>query len=456
MNFLRLFFPCPSFLTYLITGIISDTDGLVGSYFIGNIPTSLSGLSLAAQWLFLETIITTIEEGMGNSIFFYIGQHYLLNRIKSLQLFKVFLLIYALVGLSLSLVISAWAETFVTIISTPPTLIVPAVQLFRTSSFSLPFMLLRKGFLNFIYLTESRYLILLQLTQVLSNFALNFIMFGSCVDLCFNWGLDQLGLSIIIISIAEFIQALVFFLAIESLCPLHFLIRVPFWKDLSGAFAEFVRTSWGAVFDSLLRNSLYFGVTLNFLNQLPDESLMGSWKILQSLLWGFLIIPISAISDCIKVKLSTNPEAYHATLKEILPTFFVWLLFSGITSYWASPLLVKFFSPYDINLRVGFSHIFKDLGLGYIFHSAAICLDAVLCGIGQTNLLFYKTLIVSLLTEIPPWILYVSGYFVPTYIWTVRIILANLILDCIVAFCFVVISNKLRHAKENSIQNVKI
>jgi Na+-driven multidrug efflux pump len=101
---------------------------------------------------------------------------------------------------------------------------------------------------------------------------------------------------------AQLFSNAIVFLIIERMSPMSFL-RIPILPGLRENLKTLFRVGRGNFGDSLIRNIFYFFVTLKFINYL-GETEAGAWNLLNTIVWGLLLIPSFTVASYIKVRLS--------------------------------------------------------------------------------------------------------------------------------------------------------
>jgi Na+-driven multidrug efflux pump len=295
---LRLFFPSLDFLKFFAAGLIPAlSNNLIPLFYTGQLPDQ-SGLALAAQFTFVGVILEVISEGIGNSLYFFIGRNYKEKRREALGALKLCLLILFLLGSALTLAILFLTPHFVSLINTPPALAAATERFLWTSAFAFPLDLLNQALVKFFFISTSSLLIPALLINTLSSFLINFFFFGQ-QGASLHWGIGELGLLKVITASVHLLTNFAVFFAIERIGPMTFL-RLSFRRDLRRNLRDLSQVSWGNFGDSAIRNLFYFFVTLKFINAL-GETEVGAWSLLNNIIWGLLLIPSNTVADYIKV-----------------------------------------------------------------------------------------------------------------------------------------------------------
>lgn len=432
---IKIFFPSVVFLKFFVASLVPAlADQIIPLFFTGNIPND-SALALAGQFTFIGILVEVIQEGIVNSLFFYVGQCYKTNRPMALQGLKLCMILLFLFGTILSLFILFFTSDFVKLIDTPEAIVDATKQFLYMSSFSFPLMLVNAALVNHLLITTSSLLIAAQLVQVVLSFCINYFLFGQ-QQISLRWGIEQLGYYKIIQSFVNLVNNFIFVLVIEKSSPKNFLWDIPLLKDLKRNFTVLFNVSWGNFGDSVVRNFFYFMVTLKFVNNL-GETEIGAWNLLNTIIWGFLLIPSFAVANYVKVQvgLGANKEKLElqALIKKIAKQSFfcltAWLIVLSVAGSLCWPLMAGYFSPHNVAVQEMSTSMFYQLGWIYIVFSFNNAIDSLFFGTGRTSYIFYQSFLTNLLVYFIPWILYLVGILTPTYWWVLGLYISGMIVD---------------------------
>lgn len=440
LGFFKIFFPTTVFTKFFLSSIIPPlADNIIPLYFTGNIPNE-SSLAIAAQFMFISIILEVIEEGVGNSLFHFVGIHYKLNKELALVAFKLSLAILLISGALLTIIMVAFTPQFVDFIDTPES-ISEATKLFMyTSSFSFIPILLKTAFTNYLLISTSTHLVVAQIVTVLISFFVNFFMFGR-QSFSLHWGVDELGYYKIVQSILAMAVSFIFVLIVEKMGPVSFFVKIPFFKDLRNNFKAFFRVSWGNFADSIVRNFFYFVVTLKFLNNLGAEE-AAAWGLLNNIIWGIILIPGYVVANYVKVNIGLNSfkSKIKIIAKESCICLVAWIILMTILTASIWPILASFFSKYNENVATLSLTMLYNVGWIFIIFACNNAIDGFFLGTGKTEYVFYQSFITNMVIYFVPWILYLVGVITPTYWWVLGLYIAGMLVDfCLTCyFCIIV------------------
>lgn len=428
------------FVKFFLSAIIPPlADNIIPLYFTGNIPNA-SGLAVSSQFTFISIILDVVQEGVGNSLFHFVGNHYNNNKELALVAFKLSLLILLFGGTLLTIVMLIFTPQFVNLINTPVSIVEDTKHYLYTSAFSFIPILLRTAFVNYLLISTSTYLVVAQVLTVLISFFVNFFMFGA-QSFSLKWGVHELGYYKIVQSFLAMMVSFVFVLVVEKMGPVSFFVKIPFFRNLKTNFKAFFRVSWGNFADSMVRNFFYFAVTLKFLNELgADES--AAWNLLNSIIWGIVLIPGYVVANYVKVEIGLNSfkSKIKKVAKESTICLVAWIVVMTIVTASIWPVLASFFSKTNQNVATLSLTMLYNVGWIFIIFAVNDAIDSFFLGTGKTEYVFYQSFLTNVIVYLLPWILYLTGILIPSYWWVLGLYIAGILVDfCLTCyFCLVV------------------
>lgn len=138
-----------------------------------------------------------------------------------------------------------------------------------------------------------------------------------------------------------------------------------------------------------LDNMIYFAVVCKMVNAVEEQ---GNYWTANNIIWGLMLIPISALAEIIKKdcknKLSATRMKHYNTV--IIVTFLAWLCFI--------PMLNPFLkNVMGIENFATIKHILIILIPFYLVYSYTVLLDNILIGHGKTQYCFIISVVVNLI-----------------------------------------------------------
>lgn len=442
LRFVKTFFPSMVFVKFFLSAIIPPlADNIIPLYFTGNIPDE-SGLAVASQFMFINIILEVIQEGVGNSLFHFVGTHYKRNKELALVAFKLSLVVLLVGGIILTVAMMVLTPQFVNFIDTPESITVATKHFLYTSSFSLIPILLKTAFTNYLLISTSSYLVVAQLVTVLISFFVNFFMFGK-QSFSLHWGVNELGYYKIVQSVLAMAVSFIFVLIVEKMSPVTFLVKIPFFKDVKENFKAFFKVSWGNFADSIVRNFFYFVVILKFLNNLGTDE-VAAWNLLNSIIWGIILIPGFVVATYVRVQIGHNSvkSKIKQVAKESCICLVAWIVVMIILTASMWPILASIFS--QSNEKVAALSVTMLYNVGWIFIIFALnnAIDSFFLGTGKTEYVFYQSFLTNMIIYFVPWILNEVGTLTPTYWWVLGLYIAGILVDFCLTCYFCIIAWK--------------
>lgn len=244
LTFVKIFFPSIIFVKFFLSSIIPPmAENIIPIFFTGNIPNE-SSLAIASQFMFISIILEVIQEGVGNSLFHFVGTHYKLNKELALVAFKLSLVVLLISGIVLTIMVMAFTPQFVNFIDTPESISEATKHFLYTSALSFIPILLKTAFTNYLLISTSTWLVVAQVVTVFISFFVNFFMFGR-QSFSLHWSINELGTYKVVQSILTMVVSFVFVLIVEKMGPITFFVNVPFFKDLKTNFKAFFKSHGG-------------------------------------------------------------------------------------------------------------------------------------------------------------------------------------------------------------------
>lgn len=201
-------------------------------------------------------------------------------------------------------------------------------------------------------------------------------------------------------------------ITVSSICVVLCLIAVFRHKLLSVSFQfdkSFVKDYlFIGLFSGsqiLLDNIIYFSIVCKMVNAVAEQ---GNYWIANNIIWGLMLIPISALAEIIKKdckdKLTSDKMKYYNIV--LITTFLVWLCFI--------PLLNPFLKNImGIENFQSIKQILIVLIPFYFVYGYTVLFDNILIGHGKTQYCFAISVIVNLIYYPVVYALMLKGIFTP-------------------------------------------
>lgn len=116
---IKTLFPSTIFASFFISSTIpSMATILIPMFYAGNIPATES-LAVTSQFMFMSIVLKVIQEGVGNSLFHFVGAHYEHNKQLAISAFNLSLIVLFIAGVTLTVMMLLFTAQFVKLIDTP-------------------------------------------------------------------------------------------------------------------------------------------------------------------------------------------------------------------------------------------------------------------------------------------------------------------------------------------------
>lgn len=434
----KIFFPSTIFLKFFLSSIIPPLTNIIPMFFTGNIPNS-SALAVASQFMFVSIILKVIQEGVGNSLFHFVGTHYKENLPLALTGFKMSLLVLLVGGILLTSMMLLWNEQFVKLIETPETISEATRQFFCISAFSFIPTLFTTAFTNYLLISTSTWLVVAQIVNVALSFLVNFFTLGQ-QSVSLHWGVEELGIYTVFHSTLTMIVNFGFVLVVEDMGPLTFFLKPPFFNDLKSNWKRFFSVSWGNFADSIVRNFFYLFVTLKFINHLGEDE-AAAWNLLNGIIWGIVLLPAFAVANYVKVRIGHNSS--RATIKEVakesVACLIAWSLLMVVFTATLWSILASFFSKSNQKVAFLSETMLHDIGWVFIIFAYNNAVHSFFLATGKTEYVFYQSFATNLIVYFMPFMLYLFHILTPTYWWVLGLYIVGMLTNCCLTSYFCVI-----------------
>lgn len=394
---IKILFPSTVFVSFFISSIIpSMATNLIPMFFAGNIAADES-LAVTSQFMFISIVLKVIQEGVGNSLFHFVGSHYERNKQLAISAFNLSLLVLLFAGMTLSVMILLFTPEFVRLIDTPASISEDTKHYFYTSAFSFIPALFTTAFTNYLFISTSSWLSIAQVVIVLVSFLINFFTFGR-QSISLHWGIDKFGIYTVVQSVATMLVSLGFVLLTEKMGPLAFFIKTTSVEDLKANVRKFFSISWGNFADSIVRNFFYFFVTLKFINHLGGD-VSGAWNLFNNIIWGIILLPAFAVANFIRVRI--GHDSSKSRIKEVISEsgmcLMAWMVIMIIVTGTAWSTLASFFSKSNQNIAEISKNMLRDMGWVFVIFAYNNAVNSFFLATGKAEYIFYQSLSANLI-----------------------------------------------------------
>lgn len=420
------------FLSIFLYQSIPSIYNSYSIYLVGNAIPDENSLSIVSQWQFVQIFVEIIQEGIVLPIFFFVGSKFrsvdseLINtRIVSSLKIVLFILTPFI------LILYFQAKSFVDFINTPKEIINPTVTYLKIKIWSLFF-----GVVNFalIVIIESlrkkRLLIRLLIFKMVLVIIFDSLFFGG-----FNYSLG-LGIKGVALSnlIVEGLMFSIIVVYLQRRMNFNFFsnhLYIP-KKELK----LFGTISLGIVVESFVKNIAYFTMIITLINSLGGKQI-GGYYLSMHLFWSFLLVPIIAFSDTLKV-LIANTSKDKLKVKNLLKygvgIGIIFILFWTLLLPFLDNIL-SFFNK-DEELSTFGKKAFIILFIPYGIMGINMIIDSVFYGLGKTKYLAFQSIITNVSVYCTAFILYKANIWTPSFISILCLFAIGILVDSILTFIY--------------------
>ncbi len=400
-------------------------------YLIGNAIPDTSALATVAQWGFVELMIEVVQETFVLAIFFFVGRTVIAGGRPGHSMRTAISIIFW-VSLVFAVVLSASSGLFVQVAGTPESIQQTTVSFLRLKSAAIPISLLTVALIIMVETINRKRLILsMALLNVLYRFVFDSLFYG---DYPFSLGLGVMGVAWADMASSLLLLATIIFILRGSLFE-----GVNSWRDFF-VFHEwrmYLGISSGSGLDSLVRNLAYFFMIVRMLNLLGEDSI-GGYYLAMHIFWSFLLVPILALSESLKVLVAN----YSFDIQRVRRLWYSALLIAGaIIGVWVLLLplwrrFATFLNPneafVDFSLRTA-----SILFVPYALLALNLVTDSVFYGIGRTRYMAYQSIITNGTVYLAAFLAYVVGIWNPTFDSILVLFTLGIIVDSALTIFFV-------------------
>lgn len=381
------------FVTLICLSLIPIVYTTVRIYFIGNLPSS-DAFSIAAQIAWLNIFFEILYESILIPLFFLISKTKNNSELTS-QKIRVSFLISFIIYLTISIIFYFTIEYIAKYFIIDNALYNESISYIRIEIWSL-FLLSIFNLLSLIYIIFKKSLYL--------NIFLFFQLFLTILTDLFFISEFSFSLKLSINGIA-YGNILVY--SILNILMIIFLYKInnhlfSNWRNNSFYWLkDYIKIGFICCIESLTRNLFYSFMVLKMIN---DVSNSGDYWLANNFIWGWLLIPITALSTYIKAtydpKINLGKQIY---IYFIIISIVVIIWLCTIPTY---PLFIA--KVFNTNNSIAITEIVNTLLGFYIVFSISQIFSSIFINRGRVDMIFYKTMLTNLLVYVPFFILQIT------------------------------------------------
>ncbi|MGL5720866.1 MAG: MATE family Na+-driven efflux transporter [Brevinema sp.] len=386
------------YIVLCLTGLCPAIYTSLRFFYLNNLPSD-SGLNIASQIQWLGTLIEVFQECLIVPLFYLLGQvlpnpRELVGRIKTS---------YLLIGTFFTLLavfISLFAPNMLLFMENK-TLLTEATTYIRWESLAFIFVMLSQiNAIVFILLKKEQHLYMLLVIQMLL-LALGDTFLLSQLPISLNLGVLGIAYNNLVSN------AIIFGIGCLLINKdLNVLSSPADWTWMK----DFLRTGMPAGLESLVRNLAYTIMIIKMMNMI---SMQGVYWQITSFFWVWLLLPVLKLGELIKRDVAEDSNIIHSGYKSYLAMttciVVLWLLCIPLYQWFLQTVLnLK-------EIKEGLTLTFILLPFYMVFAYGNIW-TSYFYGLGKTQYLLWNTLLTNIIYYGSLYLLYLTGYFVPTLI----------------------------------------
>lgn len=420
------------FLSIFLYQSIPSIYNSYSIHLIGNAIPDENSLSIASQWQFVQIFVEIIQEGIVLPIFFFVGSKFkngdvelIKQRINSsLKIILFFLTPFILI-------LYFQADSFVELINTPKEIANPTSIYLKIKVWSLFFGVANLALITILEsLRKKRLLIKLMILKLILVIIFDSLYFGG-----FEY---SLGLGIKGVAISNLIVEGLMFLAI--VIYLKHRMNLSFFSSYLYVKKEelnlFGKISLGIVVESSVKNIAYFTMIVTLINSIGVKQIAG-YYLSMHLYWSFLLVPIIAFSDTLKVLIANelNDTLKVKNLLKFGVGIGIILIFMWTLLFPFSDEVFAFFNK-DEELSGFGKRAFVILFIPYGMLGINMIIDSVFYGLGKTKYLAYQSIITNVLVYFTAFVLYKAEIWTPSFEGILCLFAIGIIVDSILTLIY--------------------
>lgn len=366
-------------------------------HFFRDIPNDL-GINIASQLSWVNLLYEVAHEALLLPLYFLIGKsinNFAEFRNKVCSGYIVILLIYSII----SVIISIFAEPLCEMMAQKSELITISVCYIRLETVASIFAtILKYSLLLLVLLNRSKFMYFIVALQVCLAMIFD-TFFISQFSFSMTFGVNGIAISNILTNALSLSVTILY---------INKQFKLSFKKLSYGWIKEWIDIGKYSGLESLVRNLSFSLMIIRMVNVVQEQ---GNYWIANNFIWGFLLVPVLALSEIIKREAGEN----FNTMRKQMPIYFkinfiiigFWLLSIPLWQFFIKEIMnVQDFKT--VQWLVCFQLPF------YIVFTFNCILTAVLYGRGKTKYLFYKSVYIDIFYYGLVFILYINEVFIPS------------------------------------------
>ena len=177
------------------------------------------------------------------------------------------------------------------------------------------------------------------------------------------------------------------------------------WNGLdSSVMKDWVKTGLFSGGQVLVANIVYAAVVMKMVN---DVSEIGNYWLANNFIWGWLLVPITALGDMVRKEYYNGYRRIWNYLGLTILILVIWLISVPTWGF----LFGNVIGMEDPSTVLGIVYLSVPFYVAYAF---SVILQSVMISVGRTDLIFYECLFVNIIYYGLVYALYLAGVFEPS------------------------------------------
>jgi Na+-driven multidrug efflux pump len=394
-------------------------------YLIGNAIPDTGALATVAQYQFVDLLLEVIQETFVLAIFFFVGKG-LQSREGPGSPIRTSLTLILMVSVVLAAVLFSFSSSFVSIIGTPQAIQETTSAFLKIKTAAVPIFLLSAALVVIVEtINRKRLILILAVMQVIYRFILDSLFYGG-----YSFSLDM---GVLGVAWADVFSSLALLITALILIRRPLMNKIRNWREFFSFrdWQTYLRVGGWSGLDSLVRNLAYFFLIIRLLNLL-GENTIGGYYLAMHILWSFLLVPILALSESLKVLVANNSENIFKVrqlwLASMLIGIMVLVIWAGLLPFWRSFAGILNSNAEVVNISV---QAMTLLIAPYMLFALNNTTDAIFYGLGKTKYIAYQNVITNGVVYGGAFIAYLTGYWTPTFTSIMVLFASGIVVDSI-------------------------
>ena len=378
-------------------------------YLIGNAIPDTNALATVAQWQFIDLLLEVVQETFVLAIFFFVGRG-IQSKEGPGQPIRTSMTAILLFSLVLAAILFTISDSFVSIIGTPETIRETTSTFLKIKTAGIPLFLLSMASVIIVEtINRKRMILTLAILQVVYRFILDSLFYGG-YSFSLNLGVLGVAWSDLVASFVLFVTVLILIRPIVFEQGRRFIsfFTLKDWK-------VYLRVGGWSGLDSLVRNLAYFFMIIRLLNLL-GENAIGGYYLAMHIFWSFLLVPILALSETVKVLIANHSADIYRVRRlwysSLIIGGAVVLLWMVLLPFWGDFAGLLNSNSEVVNLSIKAMIL---LIVPYVLFALNTVTDSIFYGVGKTKYQAYQAIITNGTVYVVAFLAYLMGYWTPTF-----------------------------------------